>query len=149
MSFLTGGGDWKSTGMVRAEQLVMERAAALDAAIAKARATRVKTTPLTEAEAARIHAAATAPGAPDGMRELASRVDAGRLAWQEVFSERGMRDREVRAAVAEAGTRFDDGGVLRAVAQAIEAGPPSDEKADKRAAIPVEEESFEFHTYRL
>jgi hypothetical protein len=122
MSFMPGDDQWKTADMVEAERVVAERSAAVDEAIAEARSVKVEIKPMTEAEVASLDEAARAPDAPQGLRDLARKVDSGQLTWRDVFDGDGMRDREVRDAVADLGRQLDDGGAIRAIAQAYEAG---------------------------
>jgi sugar/nucleoside kinase (ribokinase family) len=137
--------NWKSAEMVAAEEVLAQRAAAVDQAIAAARSAgaKAKATPLTDKEIADIDAAARTPDAPEELRRVAEKVGYGQLSWQEVFSANGMRDPEVRAALAEFRLPREELAAIEAIARAYQDG---DQPAP--ATRPADD-SFEHHTFRL
>ena len=140
---------WKSPEMAEAERLLAEQADLVDQAIADARAVNsaIEVTPLTDREIADIDAAARAPEAPEELRRLTEKIGYGQLTWPEVFSERGMRHRDVRVALAELRLPGDELAMIESLAQAYQDGRSV--AGTEPAAPEHPDESFEHHTFRL
>lgn len=124
MDVRPGPADWKTPGMIRAEQRLAKAAEDVDVAIAKARAVkRTKPKPLTDEEVQKLDELSREKDAPKGLQELAKLVDSGRYSWRDVFDARSLDDPKVRAALKETSKDFvDDKGLLKAINDAKVAG---------------------------
>lgn len=98
---------WKTGAMIRAEIDLDEAAMQVDEDLARADEMSFDNPPLSDEEVDDFERAVRDPNAPEQLKKLAQRVDAGEFSWREIADGKAMRDPDVRAAFAEAGRHID------------------------------------------
>lgn len=78
---------------------VEARMAAVERTAREASRVRLRSRGLTQADFAEISRFANSPGAPRELKELARRVDAGEMSWEDVASGRAVDDEGVQRAL--------------------------------------------------